>query len=125
VLRTFRPFKLLFGFLQYEARHASYEQARTALHERLGDDPRISDAELVTEHHRLEAAIHRVEEDLLLSAMRRFVKDRDGFPFELKLCLKGKGVRTLSGRQVCPAERVLTWINAPICKMLFGQVGEA
>jgi len=30
-----------------EARHAIYEQARTALHERLGNDPQISDTELV------------------------------------------------------------------------------
>ena len=32
-----------------EARHAIYEQARAALYERLGDDPQISNAELVTE----------------------------------------------------------------------------
>jgi hypothetical protein len=56
-----------------EARHAIYEQARTALHERLGNDPQISDADLVNEHYRLEAAIYEVEEDLLLSAMRRVV----------------------------------------------------
>jgi hypothetical protein len=80
----------LFGFLQYEARHAIYEQARTALHERLGDDPRISDAELVTEHHRLEAAIHRVEEDLLLSAMRRFVKEETASPSSLSFVSKVK-----------------------------------
>jgi hypothetical protein len=30
-----------------EARRAIYEQARTALHKRLGNDPQISDAELV------------------------------------------------------------------------------
>jgi hypothetical protein len=29
----------------------------------------------VNEHHRLEAAIYEVEEDLLLSDMRRFVKE--------------------------------------------------
>jgi len=58
-----------------EARHAIYEQARTALHERLGNDPQISDAELVNEHYRLEMAIYGVEEDLLLSDMRRFVKE--------------------------------------------------
>ncbi|MFZ1148150.1 MAG: hypothetical protein WAR76_00255 [Xanthobacteraceae bacterium] len=57
-----------------EARHAIYEQARTALHQRLGNDPQISDAELVNEHYRLEAAIYTVEEDLLLSDMRRFVR---------------------------------------------------
>src|SRR5215470_17035171 len=61
-----------------EARQAIYEQARTALHERLANDPQISDAELVNQHHRLEVAIYEVEEDLLLSDMRRFVKEKDG-----------------------------------------------
>jgi hypothetical protein len=56
-----------------EARQTIYEQARTALHERLGNDPQISDAELVNEHYRLEVAIYEVEEGLLLSDMRRFV----------------------------------------------------
>jgi hypothetical protein len=56
-----------------EARHTIYQQARTALHERLGNDPQMSDAELVNEHYTLEAAIYRVEEDLLLSDLRRFV----------------------------------------------------
>ena len=54
---------------------AIYEQARTALHQRLGNDPQISDAALVNEHYRLEVAIYEVEEDLLLSDMRRFVRD--------------------------------------------------
>src|SRR5215813_11996754 len=58
-----------------QARHAVYEQARTALHQRLGNDPQISDAELVNEHHRLEVAIYEVEEDLLLREMRRFVRE--------------------------------------------------
>jgi hypothetical protein len=58
-----------------EARQAIYEQARTALHQRLGNDPQISDDELVNEHYRLEAAIYTVEEDLLLSDMRRFVRE--------------------------------------------------
>ena len=58
-----------------EARHAIYEQARTALHKRLGNDPQISDAELVNEHHRLEVAIYEVEEALLLRDMRRFVRE--------------------------------------------------
>ena len=58
-----------------EARYAIYEQARTALHKRLGNDPQISDAELVNEHHRLEVAIYEVEEDLLLKDMRRFVRE--------------------------------------------------
>jgi hypothetical protein len=58
-----------------EARQAIYDQARTALHERLGNDPQISDAELVNEHYKLEVAIYEVEEDLLLSEMRRFVRE--------------------------------------------------
>ena len=58
-----------------EARHAIYEQARTALHKRLGNDPQISDTKLVNEHHRLEVAIYEVEEDLLLREMRRFVRE--------------------------------------------------
>ena len=58
-----------------EERHAIYEQARTALHQRLGNDPQISDAELVNEHYRLEVAIYEVEEGLLLSDMRRFVRE--------------------------------------------------
>ena len=73
-----------------EARHAIYEQARTALYERLGNDPQISKAELVTEHHRLEAAIHTVEEDLLLSAMRRFVKEETASPSSLSFVSKVK-----------------------------------
>ena len=32
-------------------RQPIYEQARTALHKRLGNDPQISDAELVNEHY--------------------------------------------------------------------------
>ena len=58
-----------------EARQAIYDQARTALHERLGNDPQISDTQLVNEHHRLEVAIYEVEEGLLLSEMRRFVRE--------------------------------------------------
>jgi hypothetical protein len=67
-----------------EARHAIYEQARTALHKRLGNDPQISDAELVNEHHRLEVAIYEVEEDLLLKDMRRFVREETGFISKIK-----------------------------------------
>jgi hypothetical protein len=62
-----------------KARHAIYEQARTALHEGLGNDPQISDAELVNEHHRLEVAIYEVEEDLLLN-YAPVCKRRDAFP---------------------------------------------
>ena len=58
------------------ARHAIYEEARKALHERLSNDLQISDAELVNEHYALEAAIYRVEDELLLSDMRRFVTQR-------------------------------------------------
>jgi hypothetical protein len=58
-----------------EARHAIYEQARTALHEGLGNDPRISDTQLVNELYRFEVAIYEVEENLLLSEMCRFVRE--------------------------------------------------
>jgi hypothetical protein len=58
-----------------KARHAIYERARTALHERLGNDSQISDVDLVNEHFRLEVAIYEVEEDLLLNDMRRFVRE--------------------------------------------------
>ncbi len=75
-----------------ELRHAIYEQARTALHERLGNDPEISDAELVTEHYRLEAAIYSVEEDLLLSDMRRFVIQDMASPSSLSFISKGKEI---------------------------------
>jgi hypothetical protein len=67
-----------------EARHAIYEQARTALHERLGNDPQISDTDLVNEHFRLEAAIYEVEEDLLLRDMRRFVREEMDFISKIK-----------------------------------------
>jgi hypothetical protein len=50
----------------------------------LGNDPQISDAELVNEHHRLEVAIYEVEEDLLLSDMRRFVREETGFISKIK-----------------------------------------
>jgi len=59
-----------------DARHAIYEEARKALQERLGNDLQISDAELVNEHYALEAAIYRVEDELLLSDMRRLVTER-------------------------------------------------
>jgi hypothetical protein len=48
-----------------EVRHAIYEQARAALHERLGNDPQISDDELVNEHYRLEAAMYKVGRGLV------------------------------------------------------------
>jgi hypothetical protein len=76
-----------------EARHAIYEQARTVLHERLGNDQQISDTELVNEHYRLEAAIYSVEEDLLLSAMRRFVREETTlFPPSLSFISKIKEI---------------------------------
>ena len=81
-----------------EARHAIYEQARTALHQRLGNDPQISDAELVNEHHRLEVAIYTVEEDLLLSDMRRFVRTETALsPSSLSFISKVKEFVRLAG----------------------------
>ena len=62
-----------------KARHAIYGEARKALHERLSNDPQISHDDLVNEQYRLEAAIYEVEDDLLLSAMRRFVTEETAF----------------------------------------------
>ena len=96
-------------------RHAIYEQARTALHEQLGNDPQISDDELVNEHYALEVAIYKVEEDLLLSDMRRFVRAETAlFPSSLSFISKVKEFCMLGRKQVCPARLVLTWINVPI-----------
>ena len=59
-----------------EARHALYEHARTVLQERLQTlDPPISAAELGSEEARLEAAISRVETELLFSIMQRFASE--------------------------------------------------
>jgi hypothetical protein len=59
-----------------EARHVLYERARTLLQERLHTlDPPISAAELGNEEVRLEAAISRVESELLLSIMQRFASE--------------------------------------------------
>jgi hypothetical protein len=56
-----------------EARHALYEHARTILQQRLHTlDPPISAAELGNEEVGLEAAISRVESELLFSVMQRF-----------------------------------------------------
>ena len=65
-------------------RGMQFTNRRTALHERLGNDPQISDAELVNEQHRLEVAIYEVEEDLLLREMRRFVREETGFISKVK-----------------------------------------
>ena len=71
-----------------EVRHAIYEQARTALHERLGNDPPISDTEL---GGHLQSG-----RGLVTERYAPVCKRRDGsFPSELKLYLKGKGNRTL------------------------------
>jgi len=73
-----------------EARQAIYEQARTALHKRLGNDPQISDIELVNEHHKLEVAIYEVEENLLLREMRRFVREETASPLSLSFISRVK-----------------------------------
>ena len=87
-----------------EARYAIYEQARTALHRRLGNDPQISDAELVNEHHKLEVAIHEGGRGLVTEGYAPVCKRRNG-SFPSKLNLEDKGIRTLGRRQ---AGRVLT-----------------
>jgi hypothetical protein len=59
-----------------EARHALYERARTVLQERLHTlDPPMSAAGLGNEEAELEAAISRVESELLLSIMQRFASE--------------------------------------------------
>ena len=59
-----------------EARHALYERARTLLQVRLHTlDPPITAAELGNEEARLEAAISRVESELLLSIMQRYASE--------------------------------------------------
>ena len=81
-----------------EARHAIYEQARTALHEVLGNNPQISDTELVNEHYRLEVAIYEVEEGLLLSDMRRFVREETALSPPSSIISKIKGFVRLGWR---------------------------
>ena len=59
-----------------EARRAIYDCARAALRERLDTHvPPISEAKFAHEHFALEAAINKVEEDLLFSVMHRFVRE--------------------------------------------------
>jgi hypothetical protein len=59
-----------------EATHALYEHARTVLQERLRTlDPPLSAAELGNAEARLEAAIARVESELLFSIMQRFASE--------------------------------------------------
>lgn len=59
-----------------EARHALYECARTVVQERLRTlDPPISAAELGNEEARLDAAVSRVESELLFSIMQRFASE--------------------------------------------------
>jgi hypothetical protein len=59
-----------------EARHALYEHARTVLQERLRSlDPPLSAAELGNAEAGLEAAISRVETELLFNIMQRFASE--------------------------------------------------
>jgi hypothetical protein len=59
-----------------EARRELYDRACNALQENLlALDPPISGNELAKEQLALETAIRRVEEDLLLGIMRRFVRE--------------------------------------------------
>ncbi len=59
-----------------QARRAVYERARTALQERLRTyDPPVSEADRANARFVLEAAIRRVETELLLSNWRRGARD--------------------------------------------------
>jgi hypothetical protein len=55
-----------------DARYAIYQRARTALRKTLG---RLDPAASANEEVALEAAIMKVEMDLLISIMRRFVRE--------------------------------------------------
>ncbi len=62
-----------------QARRAIYDRARKALQERLRThDPPISETELANEQFALEAAIRKVEMDLVFSDMR--LRTREGDP---------------------------------------------
>jgi hypothetical protein len=64
-----------------EARWEVYDRACNALQERLLVlDPPISGDELANERLALETAIRKVEEDLLLGTMRRFVREHAARP---------------------------------------------
>jgi hypothetical protein len=80
-----------------ETRHALYERARTLLQERLHTlEPPITAAELGNEEARLEAAISRVESELLLSIMQRFASEDSTRSTPISsLNLSRKGVRVL------------------------------
>jgi hypothetical protein len=59
-----------------EARHATYERARTALRETLRNyDPPLSETELANEDAALDAAITKVEVDFLFSDIPRLVRE--------------------------------------------------
>lgn len=59
-----------------EARWEVYDRACTVLQEKLlALDPPVSENELANEQFALETAIRRVEEDLLIGTMRRFVRE--------------------------------------------------
>jgi hypothetical protein len=59
-----------------EARHALYERARTTLQEKVRSyDPPISAAGLATAQFKLDAAIRRVEMELVFSDMQRGAKE--------------------------------------------------
>jgi hypothetical protein len=82
-----------------EARHAIYQRARTALRETLATlEPAVSaHAEAA-----LEAAIAKIEMDLLLSIMRRFVREEAGLsPTSLSFAAKIKAfIRALTANYI-------------------------
>ena len=76
-----------------EARDALYEHARTVLQQRLHTlDPPLSAVELGNEEAGLEAAISRVESELLFSVMQRFGSVEATRSTAIS-CLNGKRVR--------------------------------
>jgi hypothetical protein len=75
----------------YEARRALYERARTVLGTTLRNrDPALSEVELAKEHSALEAAIRKVETELLFSEMRRDQEEYVALSVHKKLILTAK-----------------------------------
>jgi hypothetical protein len=73
----------------YEARRALYERARTALQTTLRN-PALPEAELAKEHSALEAAIRKVEMELLFSEIRRDQEEYVALSVHKKLILTAK-----------------------------------
>jgi hypothetical protein len=75
----------------YEARQALYQRVRTALRTRVGNrDPALSEADLAKEHSAFEAAIRKVETEVLFGEMRRDQEEYVALSVHKKLILTAK-----------------------------------